>query len=174
MSADATFAAAVAELSFEAVVFGEPLEQDDRVAVRRAVPEAEDRQASYCLVVVGAPQGVQLRTDGVHRSGTVPREELERDQRRSAAGGTLVAEPAAEQLDLLPEAELADCAVRDRPLAVVGASGSTFDLVFPLPAQVGKLSLLPLRGEVGGSSGCLGERQEGAWPPFSERGAGPT
>ena len=103
--------------------------------------------------------------------GAVAREELERDQRRAAARRALVVEPAREQLDLLAEAELADRAVGDRPLAVVGAPGRPLDLVLPFAPEVGELALVALLREGVGLGGCLGEGQAS---PFSERGAGPT
>ena len=95
-----------------------------------------------------------LRVDGARR---VAREQLERDQRRAAAGRALVVEPAREQLDLLAEAELADRAVGDRPLAVVGAARRALDLVLPLAAEVGELALVPRLREGVGLGRCLGE-----------------
>ena len=74
----------------------------------------------------------QERPDGVDRPGCVAGEQLERDQRRAAAGRALVLEAAPQQLDLLAETELADRAVRDRPLAVVRRRAGAFDLVLPL------------------------------------------
>ncbi len=116
---------------------------------------------------------MQLRPDGVDRSGAVAREQLQRDQGGAAAGRALVVEAALEQLDLLAKAELADRPIGDRPLAVIGAPGGALELVLPLPAQVGELLLLALLGESVGLGGCFREGQE-AWSPFSERGAGPT
>ena len=102
--------------------------------------------------------------------GRVAREQLERDQRRAAAGRRLVVETAAEQLDLLAEPELSDGPVGDRPLAVVGDARGAFDLVLPLAPQIGELALLALLGECVGLRRRLGERQASS----SERGAGPT
>jgi hypothetical protein len=62
----------------------------------------------------------------------VAREKLEREQRRSAAGWALVFEPPAEELGLLPETELTDRTIGDRPLAVIGRAGCALDLVLPL------------------------------------------
>ena len=70
----------------------------------------------------------------------LPRQELERDQRRAAAGGALVLEPAAEQLGLLPKAELADGPVRDGSLTVVVGAGRGLELVRPLRAEPRKLA----------------------------------
>jgi hypothetical protein len=67
----------------------------------------------------------------------VTREELEREQRRPTAGGALVFEAPAEELGLLPEAELADRAIGNRPLAVIGRAGCALDLVLPLRPQPG-------------------------------------
>ncbi len=163
----------LAELTFEPVVAAETFEQHDRVPVRRAVPQADDREAPHSLVVVGGREPVELRAQGVHRAGAVAREPLEGDQRRATARRALVVEPAAQQLDLLAEPELADGAKGRRPFAVVGAARAAFDLVLPLPAQVGELALLALLGEGLGPSRCLLEGQL-AEPPFSDRGAGPT
>jgi hypothetical protein len=63
---------------------------------------------------------VQERADVVDQSRMVAREELERDQRRAAAGRALVLEPTPKELGLLAVAELADRPVRDRALPVVG------------------------------------------------------
>jgi hypothetical protein len=64
----------------------------------------------------------------------VPREQLERDERRAATRGALVLEPAPEQLELLAVAELSDRAICDGALAVVDAAGQPLELVFPLRA----------------------------------------
>jgi len=114
---------------------------------------------------------VEHRAHRVDRSRALAREQLERDQRRAAARRALVVEAAPEELDLLTEAKLADGPIGDRALAVVGAPGRTLDLVLPLPAQVGQLSLVALTREDVCSGSCLLERQES---PFRERGAGPT
>src|SRR5688572_31825648 len=52
-------------------------------------------------IFVVARELVQRRPDAVDDAGRVPREELEREQRGSAARRALVLEPAAQQLDLL-------------------------------------------------------------------------
>jgi hypothetical protein len=109
----------------------------------------------------------------VDRSRALAREQLERDQRRAAAGRALVVEAAPEQLDLLTEAKLADGPVGDGALAVVGAPGRSLDLVLPLPPQVGELAFVALLGQGISLRRCLLERQD-AWSPFNERGAGPT
>jgi hypothetical protein len=116
---------------------------------------------------------MQARTQRVDGARAVPRQPLEGDQRRAPAGRALVVEAAPEELELPPEAELPDRAEGDGPLAVVRAAGSRLDLVLPLPPQVRELPLLALLGEGLGLSGCLLEGQV-AWPPLSDRGAGPT
>ncbi len=155
------------------VVVGESFQQRDRVAVRRPVAEADDREPANGLVVVRVDEAVERRANGVDRAGRVAGQELERDQRRAAARGALVVEPAGDQLRLLAEPELADRAIGDRPLAVVGAPRRALDLVLPLAAQIGQLALVPFLGESVGLGRCLGESQA-APPPFSERGCGPT
>jgi hypothetical protein len=77
----------------------------------------------------------------------VAREQLEGEQSRPSAGGALVFEAPAEELGLLPEAELPDRAIGDRPLAVVGRSGRALDLVLPLRPKTGELLLATTLGE---------------------------
>jgi hypothetical protein len=92
---------------------------------------------------------VQKRPRCVDEPRVVAREELERDQRRAAAGRALVLETAAKQLGLLPVAELADRPIRDRTLPVVGRAGLALDLVLPFRSQLGQLSLGALLRECG-------------------------
>jgi len=113
---------------------------------------------------------VQQRPHGVDRRRPVAREELERDERRAAAGRALVLEPAAQQLQLLAVAELPDRPVRDGALPVVGAARGAFDLVRPLRPQVRQLPLASLLGERLGLRGCFLEGQT----ELSERWGGPT
>jgi hypothetical protein len=74
-------------------------------------------------------------------------EKLEREQRRPTAGRALVLEAPAEELGFLPEAELPDRAIGDRPFPVVGRAGGALDLVLPLGPQPGELLLAPLLGQ---------------------------
>ena len=67
--------------------------------------------------------------------GLRPREALERDQRRAARGRALVLEPAPQELELLPEAELRDRAVGLRADAVVAAARGGLELVVPLARE---------------------------------------
>jgi len=96
-----------------------------------------------------ARQFVQSRADVVDEARMVAGEKLERDERRAAAGRALVLEAPAEQLGLLAVAELTDRAIGDRPLAVVGRPGETFDLVLPLRSQAGECLLLAALSEFG-------------------------
>ena len=93
----------------------------------------------------------------------VAREQLEREQRRPTAGGALVLEATAEELGLLPEAELPDRTIRDRALAIVGRSGRALDLVLPLRPEPGELLLAtPLGESVRLGSRCRELRQRTA------------
>ena len=83
----------------------------------------------------------------------LPRQELERDQRRSAARWALILEPAPEELGLLPEAELPDRAVGDGPLPVVTRAGRSLELFRPLRPEPRKLALGTLLGEGGSLRG---------------------
>ena len=92
------------------------VEQDERVRVRRAVLEREHREAAHRPVRVGVRERGEQRTHRVHHSRVIAREQLEREQRRPAAGRALVLEPSPQELGLGPEAQLADRAEGDRSL----------------------------------------------------------
>jgi hypothetical protein len=96
-----------------------------------------------------ARQLVQSRADVVDEAWMVAGEELERDERRAATGRALVLEPPAEQLRLLAVAELTDRAIGDRPLAVIGRSGETFDLVLPPRSETGECLFLTALSQAG-------------------------
>jgi hypothetical protein len=103
---------------------------------------------------------VQRRADGVDDAWVVAREQLEREQRRPTAGRAVVLEAAPQQLDFLAVAELADRAVRDCALAVVGRARGVLDFVLPLRAQARQATLVALLGERGGlGGGCRQLRQ---------------
>jgi hypothetical protein len=138
-----------AELRVGLVVGGKAFEEDDRVPLRRAVLQTEDREAAYGRVAVGGGQGVQQRAHAVDRARVVAREQLEREERRAAARGALVLEAAPQELGLLPVAELPDRPVRDGALAVVGGPRLALDLVLPLRAQLCELALRALLRERG-------------------------
>ena len=107
-------------------------------------------------------QLVQQRAHVVHVARMVARELLEREQRRAAHGRAVVLEPAAQQLLLRAEPELADRAVRDRALAEVRRARRGFELVVPLRAQLRQLALVALLRERVGLSRSFGERVIGA------------
>ena len=92
---------------------------------------------------------MEQRAVGVDVSGMVPREQLQREERRAAARRALVLEPAPQQYELLAVAELPDRAVRERTLAEVGAAGRALDLVLPLRPVRGKLALVTPLGQLG-------------------------
>jgi hypothetical protein len=95
---------------------------------------------------------VQERANAVDEPRMVPREALERNQRRTAAGRALVVEAAPQELRFLTEPELADRAVRDGALPVVRRAGLALDFVLPLRPQLGELALRALfreRGRLG-------------------------
>ena len=62
-------------------------------------------------------------------------EPFERDQRRAARGRALVLQPAPDELELLPEAELRDRAVGLGADAVVGVPRGVLELLVPLLPQ---------------------------------------
>jgi hypothetical protein len=92
---------------------------------------------------------VQERANVVDEARMIPREELERDQRRAAAGWAFVLEPSAQELRFLAEAELPDGAIRDGPLAVIGRAREAFDLVLPFRPERGELLFLSALGKSG-------------------------
>src|SRR5438552_3476592 len=100
-------------------------------------------------------------------------EQLERDQRRAAAGGTLVLEPAAQELELLPVAELPDPAVGRSARAVVAVAGRRLDLVVPLLAELCELALGAGGGQLVRLRRSLREIQRRT-PTGNERRSGPT
>ena len=92
---------------------------------------------------------------------TVPREQLERDQRGAAARGALVLEPALQELELLPVAELPDRPVRHRPDPVVAVTRGAFDFVVPLAPQVRDRAFVSRFGELLRPGCRLGQIQRG-------------
>jgi hypothetical protein len=96
-----------------------------------------------------ARQLVQAWADVVDEARMVPREQLERDERRAATGWALVLEAPAKQLGLLAVAELTDRAVGNRPLTVVVRACEAFDLVLPTCSEPGELLLLAALGQGG-------------------------
>jgi hypothetical protein len=112
------------------------------------VVEAEHGEATDGLVVVVGGELVQQRSNVVDQAGMVAGQQLERDQRRPAAGRALVLEPAPQQLRLLPEPELTDRAVGDSALAVIGRPGRSLDLVLPARPEIRELTLRALSREL--------------------------
>jgi hypothetical protein len=114
--------------------------------------EADHGEPAHGLVVVVRGQLVQERAQVVDEPGMVTREELERDERRAAARGALVLEPAPQELRLLPVPELPDRPVRDGTLAVIRRTDGSLELVLPFRPQLGELALRALfceRGRLG-------------------------
>jgi hypothetical protein len=140
----------LAELARLLVVTRDPLEDHDRVAIRRTVPQAQDREAPDRLVGIRRGQRVQERAIGVHRRRAVPGKQLQRQQRRAAGSRALVLEPAAQELELLAVSKLADRAVGDGALAEIRAPRRAFELVVPLGAQRGELAFGARRCELVG------------------------
>ena len=143
-------------------------EQRDRVRLRRAVLEREDSEAAHRVVRVLVRERVQQsRARALTRPGMRPREKLQREERRAARGRALVFEPTAEELGLLVEAELADRAIRDRPLPVVAAPRRGLELVVDRPPEVGEGALVV-------SSRRARPPRRGQSTDASERAGGPT
>jgi hypothetical protein len=112
------------------------------------VVEAEHGQPTDGLVVVVRCKLVEQRPYVVDQPRMVAGQQLERDQRRAAAGRALVLEAAPQKLGLLPEPELPDRAVGDSALAIVGCAGRGLELVLPARSQIGELALGALPSEL--------------------------
>ncbi len=166
-----TDARGLAELRLLLVGVGDAVEDLDRVALGRAVPQADDREPPNRSVRVARGELVQERPEGVDVARVVAREALERDERGAASGRALVLEAAAQKLELLPEPEL-----RDRPIglgadAVVGVARAGLDLLVPLRPQPRERRLVSRLCEGVRLGSRLGERHES---DESERGPGPV
>jgi hypothetical protein len=136
-----------AELAVLFLVVGDRVQEQDRLALRRAVVETEHREPADGLVVVVGRELVEQGPDVVDEPWVIAGEQLERDQRRTAAGRTLVLEPTPQELRLLAEPELPDRTVGDSTLAVVGRADRSLELVLPARPQVGQLTLGALARE---------------------------
>ena len=132
-----------------------PSRMTNRLPRGRAVLEADDRQPPHRDVRVPRREVVEEWPERVDVSRMRAREAFERDQCRSAHRRALVLEAAAQQLDLLAEAELGDRTVGDRTNPVVGVAGRRLDLVAPLAAQRRELALEPALGVLVGEGRCL-------------------
>ena len=139
--------------------------------LRRAVLEADDREPPNRHVRVAGRQLVQERPHAVDVAGVPPRETFERDQGRPARGGRLVLEPAPQQLELLPEAELRDGAVGLRPHAVVGSRAAASSSSSHSLRSVGERLLVARDGELVGPLRCLPSVKR---PSTATRAPGPT
>jgi hypothetical protein len=158
----------IAQLPGLLVVLGDPLENHDRVALRRAVLEIQDREPADNRIRVRRCEGVKERAVGVHRRRPVPGEQLEREERRAASGRALVLEPTPEQLQLLAVPELADRAIGDRALAEVRAAGRRLELLVPLSPQIRELARRARRRQLFGLG--RGLRQLRQWRATGEPG----
>ena len=130
------------------------------IVSRCGVPflQADDREPPHGDVRVARRELVEQRAERVDVAGMRPREALERDERRAARGRALVLEPAAQQLELLAEAELRDRAVRLRAHAVVGVARARLDLLVPLRAKLRERALVTGLREGVRLGSRLGER----------------
>src|SRR5581483_7514244 len=129
------------QLRVRLVVAADPLEQDDRLTLRRAVLEAERRQPPDGRVVVRRDERVQQRAHAVHGARMVAGQQLERQERRAARGRARVVEPASQELLLRTPAELPDRPERDGALAKVRAPRGALELVLPRRAQLREVAL---------------------------------
>src|SRR6187200_154937 len=164
-------AGGLAQVGVLLVALGDPLEDLDRVALRRAVLQAHHRETPDCGVRVARREFVQQRSERVHVAGMGSREALERDERGASRGGALVLEAAAEQLEFLAEAELGDRAVRLGTDAVVRVARTRLDLLVPLGAEGRKCLLVACLCEGVRLGSRLGERHSSS---ERERGPGPV
>jgi hypothetical protein len=119
---------------FLVVVLSQSCQQNDRLALRRSIPQADDREASHGLVRVCGHNRVEHGPDRVDDAGTVLRQKLHRQECRASGRRALVVEPTPKELELLPEAELADRPIGNRTLPIVAAPGCPLELVGPLLA----------------------------------------
>src|SRR5207249_3352211 len=116
----------------------------DRVSRRSAVLEAEDGEAAHSLIGIGIRERVQPSTVRIDQARMLTGEQLEGEERRAAAGRTLIVEPAPQELGLLVEAKLPDRAIGDSALAVIAAPRRAFEVVRNLAAEVGERPLVEL------------------------------
>jgi hypothetical protein len=103
---------------------------------------------------------MEERAIGVDRGGAVARKQLQRQERRASRSWALVLEAAAEELQLLAVAELADRAVGDGALAEVLAARGALELVLPLRPERRELALGAGAGQLVGFGGGLSELRQ--------------
>ena len=160
----------LAQLRVLVVVVGDPVEDLQRRGLRGSVPEAHDRQPPHRDVRIPRCEIMEQRAERVDVARMTARETFERDERRPASRRAVVLEPAAQELELLPEAELRDRAIGLRADAVVRVAGARLDLLVPLRPELRERALVAGLGEGVRLGSRLRERHAG----WSERGAGPT
>ena len=148
----------LAQLRVLIVVVGDPVQDLDRVALRRAVAQAHDREASDGHIRVARSEIVEERAKRVDVAGMRSGEALERDERGAACRRALVLESATEQLELLAEAKLRDGPVRLSANAVVGVAGTRLDLLVPLGAKLRERALVTSLRECVRLGSRLGDR----------------
>src|SRR5262245_45621077 len=83
-------AGGLAQVGVLLVVLGNPLEDLDRVALRRPVLQTHHREAPDGGIRIASRQLVQQRPERVDVAWMRSREALERDERRAAGGRTVV------------------------------------------------------------------------------------
>ena len=149
----------------------DPLEDLEGVALRRPVLQADHGEPAHGGVRVARRELVQEGAERVDVSRVVPREALERDERRAARRRALVLEAPPQELDLLAEPELRDRAVGLGADAVVGVAGARLDLLVPLRPELREPPLVSRLGE----GVRFGSRlRQGHESDDRARGAGPT
>ena len=146
-----------------------------RIVSVLGVPLRKQSTASRRTARLGSRAASSRRSGSivVDVARVVAGERLERDQRGAAHRGTFVVQPATQELELLPEAELGQGAKRERAPAVVGVARRRLDLVAPLCPERRELGLAPLCGELVRVRGGLDEIHDQA-SVDSERAPGPT
>ena len=160
----------LAQLLLLLVVVGQAVEDQDRLALRGAVLQTDDREPAHRHVRVVGGELVQHRAHAVHVARMVAREAFERDQRRPPRSRALVLEPAPDQLELLAEAELRDRAVGVRADAVVRVPRRVLQLLVPLLPQRREPALVSLLRQGVGLRRSLLQRHA---PGIDEAGRGP-
>ena len=163
----------LAQLRVGLVVVGEPFEKHDRVALRRAVAQADDRKPAHGVVRVAEASSC---SSGPHRVDVARARSRERPssamQRRAAAGRALVLEPAPQQLELLSGSGTARSRGRrprgrgSRCSARRASSSSSHSLRRSASSRSSPA--------LASASACAAASASVIRPPTSERGAGPT
>ena len=127
----------------------------------RAVPQTDDREAPHRDIRISCGEVVEQRTECVDVPGMAARETFERNERRAARRRAVVLETPAQELELLPEPELRDCAVRLGAVAVVRVARRRLDLLVPLRPELRERALIAGLRECVRLRSRLGERHAG-------------